>query len=487
MRYSMLVYLTNMGKTLLEAARYLHTAVDHSLREEVLENGRQMIVQIRLELERHRSDLRTQRPLDWLRDIEDAWGRDDDGKDLEDRLTYFVLYLPEELRYKVRAVFFAELGEKWDSMESVYEYMREDPRFDPVVVLTPYFREINRNGKLEKEVIYKDYLTPLGISFLQYDQYSLPEDCPDLAFISQPYESAAPREFWPEYIAKYTRLVYLSYGIIGAVFADSHKTLCQLPVFRYAWIVPGPSERFYHYYRKHAMNGGGNMVVTGLPKFDPVIRLTGKSEDVPEEWKPIVENRAVILWNTWYDPQRSSIAYFDAIIEWFKAHDDCALIWRMHPLTDTVTKMYYPPQYYDRLQQNIAAVKASSNMIIDENASYNPSFFCSNAMISDYSSMMFQYFVMDKPVLWIKRQGGIGPFNGKILTDEVIIDGSWMEEAINQDEIFGFMERIRNGEDRNADMRRAVLNRDLPLADGHCGERVCNALWDAMHEEDLGT
>ena len=51
MRYSMLVYLTNMGKTLLEAARYLHTAVDHSLREEVLENGRQMIVQIRLELE----------------------------------------------------------------------------------------------------------------------------------------------------------------------------------------------------------------------------------------------------------------------------------------------------------------------------------------------------------------------------------------------------------------------------------------------------
>ena len=140
-----------------------------------------------------------------------------------------------------------------------------------------------------------------------------------------------------------------------------------------------------------------------------------------------------------------------------------------------------------RSPQNIAAVKASSNMIIDENASYNPSFFCSNAMISDYSSMMFQYFVMDKPVLWIKRQGGIGPFNGKILTDEVIIDGSWMEEAINQDEIFGFMERIRNGEDRNADMRRAVLNRDLPLADGHCGERVCNALWDAMHEEDLGT
>jgi hypothetical protein len=135
--------------------------------------------------------------LDWLRDIEDAWGRDDDGKDLEDRLTYFVLYLPEELRYKVRAVFFAELGEKWDSMESVYEYMREDPRFDPVVVLTPYFREINRNGKLEKEVIYKDYLTPLGISFLQYDQYSLPEDCPDLNRMKVQHQESFGRSILP--------------------------------------------------------------------------------------------------------------------------------------------------------------------------------------------------------------------------------------------------------------------------------------------------
>ena len=281
MRYSMLVYLTNMGRTMFEAAQYLRTAEDGPIKKELLENGEQMITQIKVELERHCGDLRTSLPLERLQNIGRLWSDAGCGSELEAALKEFSLKLPEEVTYQVRAVFFAELGEKWDSMESVYEFMRDDPRFDPVVVLTPVYRVVNRNGKQEKEVIYKDYLTPLGIPFLDYDKYSLEEDCPDLAFISQPYEGCTPKEFWPEYIAKHTRLVYLNYGMLGYVFADSAKTLCQLPVFRYAWKVIGASDNFYRYYCKYAFNGGGNMVVTGLPKFDPVIRLKEQSGEVP--------------------------------------------------------------------------------------------------------------------------------------------------------------------------------------------------------------
>ncbi|MDE7220232.1 MAG: hypothetical protein K2O45_11520, partial [Oscillospiraceae bacterium] len=211
MRYSMLVYLTNMGKTLLEAARYLRAAEDHALRKELLENGGQMIGQIRAELERHSNELRTKLPLERLRDIEALWGEAETGGELEAALEEFVQKLPEEAVYQVRAVFFAELGEKWDSMESVYEFMRGDPRFDPVVVRTPVYREINQNGVQAREMIYKDFLTPQGIPSLEYGQYNLETDCPDLAFISQPYEACTQREFWPEYISRHTRLVYLPY------------------------------------------------------------------------------------------------------------------------------------------------------------------------------------------------------------------------------------------------------------------------------------
>lgn len=485
MRYSMLVYLTNMGKTLLEAARYLRTAPEGPLQKELLENGRQMIGQISLELERHRGDLRTPLPQERLRDIARLWDVSDTGSELEKTLEEFIRRLPGEVRYQVRAVFFAELGEKWDSMESVYTFMRDDPRFDPVVVLAPVFRVVNKQGRQEQEVIYKDYLTPLGIPFLDYDQYSLEKDCPELAFTSQPYEGCTPKEFWPEYIAKHTRLVYLNYGMLGAVFEDTAQSLCQLPVFRYAWKVIGASERYNQYYRKHAVNGGGNMLVTGLPKFDPVIRLKKEGTAIPEEWRAAVKDKKVILWNTWYDPMRCSLAYFDRVADWFRGHSDCVLIWRMHPMTKTVTKLYYPKEYYEQLRRHIAEAEAAPNIILDQNVSYSAAFACSDGMISDYSSMMFQYLLTDKPVLWIKRRDGSGPFNGKMLTGEFLIDWRWMEEAEEFEGITQFIERIQNGEDRKADIRSMVLQRDLPLADGHCGERVCNALWNAMHGEDF--
>lgn len=478
MRYSMLVYLTNMGKTLLEAARYLRTAEDRGLQKELLENGRQMVGQIRAELKRHSGDLRTPQPLELLRDIGRLWDKSGTGSELEEKLETFVRRLPEEVSYRVRAVFFAELGEKWDAMESVYEFMRDDPRFDPVVVRTPVFRVVNQGGTQKSETIYKDFLTPIGIPSLGYNEYSLEADCPDLAFISQPYESCTLRAFWPETIAKVTRLVYLPYFAPFSVYESARTALCEMPVYRYAWKTIGSSQRHYEYYRKYAINGGGNMLVTGVPKWDATVRLRTSPVGIPEEWKKAVEGKTVFLWNTFYDFSGSSLPYFDSIYQWFQEHPECALIWRAHPMTDTVTKLYYPPQYYDQLQKCISLVEAAPNMVCDRNASYEASFCCTTAQISDLSSLMFQYLLLDKPVLYIKTSG-----RGKVEKD-FFIDSIWMERADNAEEIQRFLNRICAGTDKNADLRQLVRQRDIPLADGQCGVRVCNVLWDLLHKED---
>lgn len=43
MRYSMLVYMTKMSRTLLEAAQYLRMAPEGDLRADLLENGQKML------------------------------------------------------------------------------------------------------------------------------------------------------------------------------------------------------------------------------------------------------------------------------------------------------------------------------------------------------------------------------------------------------------------------------------------------------------
>lgn len=473
MRYSMLVYMTNMCRTLLEAAQYLRTASDGAVRRELLDNGRQMLEQVRAVLEQHADDLRTTRPMELLETIERQWMQQNNS--LEENLQQFIHCLPENVIYQVRAVFFAELGEKWDAMESVYEFMRDDPRFDPVVVRTPVGRVAQQNGERKQEIIYKDFLTPMGIPSLGFDQYSLEEDCPELAFISQPYESCTLEQFWPENIAKYTRLVYLPYFLPCRVLEDWPKTLCQMPVFDFAWKVIGSNQKHFEFYCKYSHHGGANMIVTGLPKMDPIIKLAVHKIPMPSAWEKF-QGKKIVLWNSWFDFQSSSLCYFDKIFEWFQKNEDCALIWRPHPMTDTVIKLYYP-ELYPMLQEYVNKVQSSSNMVLDQETSFQAAFAYSCAQISDHSSMMQQYLPLDKPLLWIDTLASVN-------TGEEFISTQWMERADSCDKVLAFLERIQHGIDIGKSCRKGILQRDLPLTDGHSGARVCQRLWEAIHSEE---
>lgn len=472
MRYSMLVYITKMGRTLLEAAQYLRTAPKDDLRTSVLENGRQMLAQIRGVL--GQGDLRSEGPLVRLAEIETLWGHE--NPQVEERLEKFIQSLPEEVNYQVRAVFFAELGEKWDAMESVYEYMRDDPRFDPVVVRTPVGRVVEQKGKRKQEIIYKDFLTPMGIPSLGYDQYDIEADCPELAFTSQPYESCTLEQFWPETIAKHTRLVYLPYFLPNAVLEESIEPLARLPIYHFAWKVVCPTEKQYKFYCRYAANRGANAIVTGAPKSDAFVAIRQNSVSCPKKWAKL-DGKTIFLWNSWYDISISSLRFFDELMEWFKNHQECGMIWRPHPMMDTVTKLYYPKRYAE-YQRYLRQAEAAQNVVIDSEPSCAVAFSMSDAMISDGSSLLPQYLILDKPALWIKGKSDI-------TTGKEFVDHKWMEQAYQIDEIFDFMIQIRDGEDRNAAQRKVILQRDLPLADGHCGERVCETVWQELHQEDF--
>lgn len=471
----MLVYITNMGKTLLDAAGYLQAAKNPSLEEELLANGRIMLDRIETVLEDHRGDLRSALPMEQLRQIRRQWKDSGNYTALQDDLSEWIRRLPGEIDYRVRAVFFAELGGKWDSLESVYEFMRDDPRFDPVVVLTPIFRTANENGEQRQEVIYSDYLTPLGIPFLGYSQYSLEKDCPDLAFICQPYESCTLPQFWPEHIAAHTRLVYISYFIPSIVLKTYPDVLCRMPVYDVSWRVIGGGQKHYEYYCRYSRHKGANMLVTGLPKIDPVIKAKENGTALPHGWE-CIRGKTVFLWNTWFDISISSLRFFDEILKWFQAHDDCALIWRPHPMTEAVTRVSNP-ELVPLLRRYMDAILSAPNAILDQESSYLASFVYSDALFSDHSSLMQQYLPMDKPLLWF----GLPSFGA---TGEEFISTEWMERTEKAEGILQFLEQVYRKEDPKKEIRAAILKQERLTTDGRCGERISRILWRELHTED---
>jgi hypothetical protein len=400
---------------------------------------------------------------------------------LSDRVRILQSIYSNGINITYRVVFFAELGQKWDSMNSVYQAFKKRNDCNVKVVLTPIFRAVQSNGELKTDIIYDDYLTPMGISYIPYQEYNIAKEIPDIAFISNPYESVTLNQFWPENISKHTRLVYLPYYTGMIVNENSIQTHCGLPVAKYAWRIISQSQKIKEIHERYAPNKGKNVLVTGLPKWDDIFINSVESFENESNWKEKLQGKTIFLWNSHYDVNSETstlLEYGQAIINIFTNRKDIALIWRPHPMTGTIFKLYLPhlASFWEEL---IDIINSSDNMIFDTNTSYKWAFQYSNALISDWSSILTQYLLTQKPILWLRKAGALEGIS-KL---EKLIHVESLEQAYNQEEIDGYVARVTSKIDLTLSSRLRILQEDMLGADGNIGEKVCNLLIKEFKQE----
>jgi len=308
----------------------------------------------------------------------------------------------KELKYRIRVLFVAELSSKWDSMESVYEAFKQRDDIDVDVVLEPIFRATKMpDDSVKSEIIYEDWLTPLGIENIPYTSYSIEKVQPDITFISQPYESVTVPMFWPENIAKYSRLVYLPYCMLKKLtFGSSFESFFCSPVEKYAWKIIAQSPKMKEYYKQYGSRKGENVIDCGLPKWDYALNINQSNTACPETWKKKIDGKIVFLYNTHFSRSIPSIKEMEEnnIFKFVSERDDVALIWRPHPMTETIKKVYSPEEYDNYLELK-QFVENSKNIVLDTNITYRESFAWSDVLIDSNSSLQTQYILMKKPVV----------------------------------------------------------------------------------------
>ena len=394
----------------------------------------------------------------------------------------------EQIQRKYKLLFVADIKGKWDSVASVYKEAckREDCEVD--VVIQPVFRQTKLpDGTVRTEEMYEDYLTQAGIPARRYEDYNLEEEQPDITFISQPYESCTIPMFWPENIAKYSKLVYLPYftatTLNTKISSSLHSFLC-MDVEKFAWKIACQSDTMARYYKEIGSQRGKNVVVSGLPKWDEVFGATKENTECPTQWKDKLDGKKVFIWNTHFSMEACASNILEkgnAFLDLFEGRTDIALIWRPHPLTELIIKMYIPGQYpkYASLKQR---VEKSSNMVFDDNASYLPSFVYSDALITDFSSIMTQYLFADKPILML-IQGSSSDFQRQYRTVDGLCELTRFPVAATLDEQKLFIQNVVNGEDIGREEREYLIKNYFGLADGTCGRRFLNTILEDYVKE----
>jgi len=393
-------------------------------------------------------------------------------------------------KYKLHILFVAELAGKWDSMASVYEAMKKRDDCEVEVVIQPIFRAVKMpDGSVKSDVILNDYLTPMGISNIPYDQYDFSQKLPDITFFSQPYESCTIEKFWPENMAQFTRVVYLPYYTARTVNKNlssaTYHSFFKSNTEKFSWKIAAQSAKMQMHYKNIGSQKGENVIVTGLPKWDSPLHIVKENTPCPEDWKSKIEGRKVFLWNTHFNLELDVKLYVERcneIISIFKKNKKIALIWRPHPMTETIVKLYHP-----EFKKDFEALKNSvinaENMMMDTNPTYDAGFVYSDALISNYSSLADQYILLDKPVLITTFQP-IAEAREYYATTDGLYDMGLLPLAYAKNDKKDFIDKIANGIDEWAAKRKEFLNEYFALADGNCGERVAKKILDDFREEN---
>ncbi len=372
-----------------------------------------------------------------------------------------------DIKVKLEIVFMPYKASMWDSLESVWKAADEDPDCDAYVVPIPYYDRKSDHSFGEFHYEGGDY--PDYVPVVHYESYNLEQRRPDVIYIHNPYDgnnyvtSVAPR-FYSFELKKYTEcLVYVPYHISGT-FLNTKTVSNNIPsAFRYVDKIVLPSYNQKDYY----VSGGvpkSKFIVCGSPKLDFVINAM-QDVKIPDRWMELVYGKKVVLLNSTISKLLKDNNWANnmlKILSNFEGNDRCVLIWRPHPLLkSTIYSMRpYMISDYDKVVKKMSECK---NVIIDTESSVYPAMKLSDALISDYSSIVMQYSVTGKPALLTV---GTSEYRNKRIVCFDYFSNYFIEDGVTVDD---FINMICECRDERRDERIRTVAASVLNTDGSCG------------------
>jgi len=158
------------------------------------------------------------------------------------------------------------------------------------------------------------------------------------------------------------------------------------------YLTQGPY--FTEGYKKSLKNRRkADVVETGWSRRDSILRDLNKYDDYKEELLRVHGKKKIVLYAPTFPPSITSLPYMHEGIQRFvEEREDVLLILKFHPLTDPKWMKDY---------ENIA--NSNTNIIWMADVDINKFLIISDVMISDSSSVVFEFLLLNKPVITYKN------------------------------------------------------------------------------------
>lgn len=346
----------------------------------------------------------------------------------------------------IKVLFICQMPQLWAKMKPVYEAMRKSEDFVPFILAVPDNIKIPQENQ-SYSYLSKDYVEVINAATVE-GWYNIKDKGFEYIFYQRPYDVHLPEQYRSNQTIKFSKICYIAYGFL---LSKTNEKLCMdRAFFRNIYLYFAENEyvkkininRFPKSHEKMVRKS----VYVGYPALTDMqeakkSKLNKDENHFDVMWTP--------RWTTNVDLGYSNFFRFkDNIIDYFKKHSDCNLRFRPHPLmfdnfikTGEMTKEEVK-KYKEEFGKHL-------NMIFDESAEYFSMFWNSDILITDISSIIIEYFLTGKPIIYC--ESGIEPND---FTKEIL---EVCYYARNWNEVENYLEMIKNGNDGLSEKRKKAV------------------------------
>lgn len=386
----------------------------------------------------------------------------------------------EELVYydiqTIKVVFFCQEFSTWPSLKPVYEAMCLDSRYVPRLVYVPFHHFNSIERKVDQgNKIYEEQ----GYPVLNYNEYNLAEDAPDIAIFVKPY-SYVPKAYSVEEVEKVVRrCVYIPYGFtLESSIPELVRLRYRLPMQCLAWKVCCDDQYGIELAKEYSYTDGANYVAWGNPRSDFIKTLPLEEDrEYIDNIKRRAASRKIILWNTHHslnadgDSFSSWKKFGEAILEYFYTHSEVFLLWRPHPLFRKALESYMGKEETEQFYEEL---KNHENILIDEYQSYSAAFSIATAVISDQSSLVKEFMFTNHPIILTVNYV-------KEIMNHNLRECLYVPES--QEELYEMINMLVSGKDPKKEQRENYIGNIDMTGERSASQNILDHLYEDLQDE----
>lgn len=346
---------------------------------------------------------------------------------------------------KIRVAYIVQMAEIWDKEEAVFELMKNDARFEVRMIVVPPYDMIKKSVSTDYyDNFFLDKYKLYAVRAYENGKWLDMKNKFDYVFYQRPYDHYLPNELQSKSVIKYSKCCYIPYGFSGADVFNGGNT--NKDFFRNIYFGFLESDYMANLLKKkfHISRKLHHIENLGYPVLSPYYSLETKGIRCSLLWTP--------RWS--FDDKIGGSTFLvnkNVLFNIIEEGIDCDLVFRPHPLLfeELVIKGMMSQKEISMYVNELGRV----GVIYDHGEPIIEAINNASILITDFSSIIVQFFVTGKPIIYC--EGGI-KLNELF---EKMLEGIYV--AHNEKEIINFVKQINDGNDYLYNTRRVIIDKYL--------------------------